>query len=68
MTNKRTGFGWNKIYRIKFIDLSGFDNEDYYNRVNISLDDFLNRAALCKIQKPENVSRREAAKLKKNII
>lgn len=68
LSPKKTSYGWSKLYKINFIDIRGFDNEDFFNKVYISADDFLNRAALCEVEKPNHISRREASKLKKKFL
>lgn len=65
---KKTGYSWTKIYSLRFKDIAGFDSEDAYNTICITAEDFLNRASCCTLEKPANISRRDASKLKRKLI
>ena len=64
---KLTGKDWSSNLSIRFIDISGFPNEDYFNKVYIDKETFLLYASNCSIEKPLTVSRREASKLKNKL-
>ena len=64
---KLTGKSWAHKFNIKFIDLKGFPSPEYFNKVATNIEDFTGFAALCEVEKPEIVTRRDANKLKKTL-
>jgi len=65
---KKTPAEWCKSIGLKVISYEGQFDIHSYCSVNLSLEEFLNRIANCKLEKPENYSRFEIKKFKKKLI
>lgn len=65
-----TGAEWADTLSISIRDkLShGFGNSNYFHKQKISKEEFLNRLIHCDVVKPENLTRREAAIMKQNLL
>ncbi len=67
LSNKKTSKNWSKSLNLKFINIAGFPSSDFFDKVAVSVEDFLAMAAQCEVEKPQITSRREASKLKKTL-
>ena len=65
---KRTSAAWARLYGVDLLDYVGFPSLDYFNKVYINSTDFLTMAGNCKINRPENATRRDASKLKRKLM
>lgn len=65
-----TGSEWCDTLSVSIRDkLSyGFGTSDYFYKRKISKEEFLNRLVQCDVVKPENLTRREAAAMKANLL
>lgn len=65
-----TGQEWCDTLSISIADkLShGFGSSDYFYKRKISKEEFLNRSLQCEVVKPDNLTRREAAAMKQNLL
>lgn len=65
-----TGQEWADTLSISIRDKlsNGFGTGDYFYKQKISKAEFLNRLIQCDVVKPENITRREAAAMKQNLL
>jgi len=58
---------WAADFGLRIIDLNGQWTELTYNSEHVTVDEFLNKVSHCKMDKPKEMTRREAQALKQKI-
>lgn len=62
-----TGLEWSKLYSFEYIDYKGWFDKSDFEKEPITYFEFLNRSSQCKLNHPENTTRRDASKFKEKL-
>ena len=58
---------WTKQFELSIVDFNGQWTDLTFNTEHVTAEEFLNKVSHCKIEKPKQITRREAQALKQKI-